>query len=246
MDDGPLPANLSLNTATGAIIGTPQPDSDGAYPITFRVTDGAGGTADKMLTLTILNTQSLGQWAGPFESPIVNVHGALLRNGTVVLWDALENGNDVHIWNPASNTFTATANSRTNIFCSGHCTLPDGRIFVAGGHVTTHIGLRDANIFDPGTSPATSSWKPADMESPLVPDRHDAAGRARAGDRGRGRLFRVQHRDSGDLQPGDEYLDVADRRPAACRSILTCSCCPTARAGGEHDRESDASATCST
>ena len=69
VDGGPLPANLSLNPATGAIAGTPQPDSDGAYPITFRVTDGAGGTADKVLTLTILNTQSLGQWAGPFESP---------------------------------------------------------------------------------------------------------------------------------------------------------------------------------
>ena len=167
VDGGPLPANLSLNTATGAITGTPQPGSDGAYPITFRVTDGAGGTADKVLTLTILNTQSLGQWAGPFESPIVSVHGALLRNGTVVLWDALESGNDVHIWNPATNTFTATANSRTNIFCSGHCTLPDGRIFVAGGHVTTHIGLRDANIFDPGTSPATSSWTALpDMANP--------------------------------------------------------------------------------
>ena len=150
VDGGPLPADLSLNTATGAITGTPQPGSDGAYPITFRVTDGAGGTADKVLTLTILNTQSLGQWAGPFESPIVSVHGALLRNGTVVLWDALDSGNYVHIWNPASNTFTATANSRSNIFCSGHCTLRDGRIFVAGGHVTTHVGLLDANIFDPG------------------------------------------------------------------------------------------------
>ena len=154
------------------------------------MTDGVGGTADKVLRRDSRHA-NLGQSAGPFESPIVTVHGTLLRNGTVLVWDDDANA---HIWNPASNTFTATATSETRIFCSGHCALPDGRIFVAGGHGDVHIGLRDANIFDPGTSPATSSWTspPGYGEFTLVPDRHDAAGRARAGDRGRGRLFRMQ------------------------------------------------------
>ena len=228
VDGGPLPANLSLNTATGAITGTPQPDSDGAYPITFRVTDGAGGTADKVLTLTILNTQSLGQWAGPFESPIVSrawrAAAQRHRRACGTRWrTATTSTSGIR---PATRS-PPRPTAETNIFCSGHCALPDGRIFVAGGHVSTHVGLRDANIFDPGTSPATSSWTALpDMENPrwyptatTLPDGRVLVTAGEDGCSGR-------HRDSGDLRPGDEYLDSLTDAPLIMPSILTCSCCP--------------------
>jgi hypothetical protein len=34
------------------------------------------------------------------------------------------------------------------VFCSGHASLPDGRLLVTGGHLDDRRGLRDANIFD--------------------------------------------------------------------------------------------------
>lgn len=41
-------------------------------------------------------------------------------------------------------------NTNTNLFCSGHSFLPDGRLFVTGGqnHPDADVGERDTNIFD--------------------------------------------------------------------------------------------------
>jgi hypothetical protein len=98
-----------------------------------------------------------GQWAGPFTAPIVTVHGTLLRTGKLVVWDALGNGGDVNVWDPGTNAFTKVQNSDSNIFCSGHCALPDGKVMVAGGHITAHRGLTDSNIFDPDTQTWTTA-----------------------------------------------------------------------------------------
>jgi hypothetical protein len=49
------------------------------------------------------------------------------------------------------------ANTTTNLFCSGHSFLPDGRLFVAGGHQHPKVdgsGERQTNIFDY----RTNSW----------------------------------------------------------------------------------------
>lgn len=77
----------------------------------------------------------------------------LLHTGEVLLWNGQSNGYDAYLWNPTTNTFTAVP-SNDNIFCSGHASLADGKILVAGGHAGDHTGIRDANIFDP----ATHSW----------------------------------------------------------------------------------------
>lgn len=50
---GSLPANLTLDPATGVISGTPAAGSEGNYPITVTVTDSVAATAPKPLTLTI-------------------------------------------------------------------------------------------------------------------------------------------------------------------------------------------------
>jgi Concanavalin A-like lectin/glucanases superfamily/Domain of unknown function (DUF1929)/Bacterial Ig domain/Kelch motif len=126
----------------------------GQHIVTAVARDAAGNTktsAPVQVTLADDSPAALGQWAGPFADPIVTIHGTLLNTGKVLVWDGLGNGGDVHLWNPATNTFTAAASADSNIFCSGHCLLADGRVFVAGGHTSTHEGLRDANLFDPGT-----------------------------------------------------------------------------------------------
>jgi hypothetical protein len=129
----------------------------GAHVITAVARDQAGNTRTseaRHLTVVSSGPATSGQWAGPFTAPIVTIHATLLRTGKVVTWDGLGGGGNVHLWDPATGNFTAIADSRSNIFCSGHCALPDGKILVAGGHINSHDGLADANIFDP----ATSSW----------------------------------------------------------------------------------------
>jgi len=48
---GTLPAGLALDLTTGRITGTPL--SPGTTDLTFQVDDPLGGTAQKILTLTV-------------------------------------------------------------------------------------------------------------------------------------------------------------------------------------------------
>jgi hypothetical protein len=49
-----------------------------------------------------------------------------------------------------------------NIFCTSFCLLADGRLFLAGGHVSDNVGLRDTALYDP----ATDTWaKAPDMNA---------------------------------------------------------------------------------
>jgi Domain of unknown function (DUF1929)/Kelch motif len=95
---------------------------------------------------------SEGEWSSSFLWPVVAVHLHLLPTGDVLSWGKV---GDPQIWHPASASFTPALSS-TNLFCSGHAFLPDGRLLVAGGHIDDHRGLPDANIFDP----VSQSWTP--------------------------------------------------------------------------------------
>ncbi|MCK1604759.1 hypothetical protein IVB02_25985 [Bradyrhizobium sp. 166] len=46
--------------------------------------------------------------------------------------------------------------SSVNLFCSGHAFLPDGRLFVAGGHIVDGDGVNQASLYDW----RTNSWTP--------------------------------------------------------------------------------------
>ena len=98
----------------------------------------------------------IGQWAGPFDWPMVAVHMMLSPTGQVLAWDRQNGGGSARLWNPATGTFTLVP-SGSNVFCAGHSTLADGRTLVVGGNVTDFVGIQDANVFDP----VTQSWTPA-------------------------------------------------------------------------------------
>ncbi|MDZ4805830.1 MAG: galactose oxidase-like domain-containing protein [Candidatus Eisenbacteria bacterium] len=93
---------------------------------------------------------SSGEWAAPIDWPVVAAHLHQLPSGQVLSWGRI---GDPWIWDPATGVFTAIP-VPTNVFCSGHTFLPDGRLLVAGGHITDHHGLPDANLFDA----ATRTW----------------------------------------------------------------------------------------
>jgi galactose oxidase-like protein len=126
----------------------PQQLSQAAILVLFLVILVGGAAAQT-------DPSVVGQWEGPYPWPIVAIHTHVLPNGKVLAWSF---GQNIVVWDPAvPGTFTPVPNSRTNVFCGGHSFLPDGRLLVTGGHVSDNVGLKDANIFDPGNI-GTNPW----------------------------------------------------------------------------------------
>jgi Galactose oxidase-like, Early set domain/Glyoxal oxidase N-terminus len=98
---------------------------------------------------------SKGQWSAPFPWPYVAIHMHVLPNGKVLTWSREDVGTPpgqgfarVRVWNPATGTFKNVSYTKTNLFCSGHSFLPDGRLLITGGRVDENIGPDDTTIFD--------------------------------------------------------------------------------------------------
>ncbi|MEA2712055.1 MAG: hypothetical protein QOK27_16 [Gemmatimonadales bacterium] len=113
-------------------------------PVTFTATATASVEAE------------MGQWTPPFDwgapsALVVGVHLHLLPTGRVLTYGLM---GSPEVWDPVSNSFTLST-SATRLVCSGHAFLPDGRLFVSGGHIAAKKGLPDANIFDPASQTFT-------------------------------------------------------------------------------------------
>ena len=91
-----------------------------------------------------------GQWQNGPNLPFFPPHLHLLPDGRVMMWpgDGGVSGDDPHVWNPVSGTLTTLGKAGFDIFCTGHTFLPDGRLFVAGGHTSISVGLPDATIYN--------------------------------------------------------------------------------------------------
>lgn len=90
---------------------------------------------------------SAGQTAVPYESGIVAIHAALLRTGHVAVFGFSDNNAEVgvsRILDPVTGALRTPAHSH-HLFCSGHALLPDGRLFVAGGH---HTDVKGMHVYD--------------------------------------------------------------------------------------------------
>ncbi len=111
--------------------------------------------------------ERFGQFTPPQTWPLVPVHMATLSNGKIVVFDGFDAAlNSERIWDPVTNTFSPVPTGR-NLFCSGHVMLPDGRLFVAGGHIAANEGTKSTTIFNPttgswffGTDMARARWYP--------------------------------------------------------------------------------------
>jgi hypothetical protein len=96
-----------------------------------------------------------GSWSAPFAWPIVAVHLHLLRTGKVLAWGKF---GDPYVYDPSDGSFKVVP-SGANLFCSGHAFLPDGRLLVAGGHISDNHGLPDGHLFNPSTQSWSSTAK---------------------------------------------------------------------------------------
>jgi hypothetical protein len=107
----------------------------------------------------------------PADTPVM-IHVSVLPDGRVLFWgrdklrDAFGNLTEkdevskatARVWTPGTSLFQVVNNITTNLFCSGHSFLPDGRLFVVGGHKNLFpnslVGDEHTNIFDP----VTNTW----------------------------------------------------------------------------------------
>lgn len=130
---------------------------------------GGGLTADHDLdnvnvTYTACPASEVGAWSAPFPLPVVSIHAHLLPTGKVLFWDrddASDGDGDPRLYDPQGGgvTLAPLAPGGHDLFCSGHVLLPDGRLFVPGGHVIDGVGQDLASIFDP----ATGLWQAQPM-----------------------------------------------------------------------------------
>lgn len=111
----------------------------------------------------------------PGDTPPL-IHASMLPNGRILFWgrdkattpfggqttDDVINRSSARVWDPATNTFQTVNNSTTNLFCSGHSLLADGRLFVAGGHANpawnSRAGDDATNLFNYAAPPASNSY----------------------------------------------------------------------------------------
>jgi hypothetical protein len=92
-----------------------------------------------------------GQVAEPLDLGIVGIHAAVLRTGRVLYFafDDVDSMMGVsRVLAPDSGAVEQPSGGG-NQFCSGHAFLPDGRLFVAGGHAP-EADRRSIHLFDPG------------------------------------------------------------------------------------------------
>jgi hypothetical protein len=96
----------------------------------------------------------VGSWSSLMSWPLVAAHSILMPNGKLLLMDGWVAPNPTQLFDPVTNTLTSMINPfGRDIFCSGHTTLPDGRVLIAGGHgFTNTIGIDATSLFDPVTN----------------------------------------------------------------------------------------------
>ena len=116
-------------------------------------------------------TSTGGRWTTVIPPGAVRaMHATLLKDGRVLLIagsgnqasDFISNTFKTMIWNPATNDFKEIA-TPADMFCSGHVTMPDGRILIAGGNAgypgvngsTVFKGAKFTHVFDPTTDSFT-------------------------------------------------------------------------------------------
>jgi hypothetical protein len=146
--DGDI-AEDQIVTATGTYTGTAL-ISNGNWIMQTIALRGAG------LPPPPPDPSKYGQWSSVTSWPILPIHVSLMPNGKVLAFGHDTNGGTTEgtIWDPSAGSFQNTAYNGADLFCSGHGLLPDGRVFIVGGHVSDHVGIKNAVVFDP----ASSTW----------------------------------------------------------------------------------------
>jgi plastocyanin len=101
----------------------------------------SGGMGNMSSSIDISDAADKGLWELlPCDSQVLAVHAAVLHTGKVLFVGGSENSVPKHqqkdfraaLWDPHNGTFKILS-TPTDVFCTGHAFLGDGRVLVAGG-----------------------------------------------------------------------------------------------------------------
>jgi hypothetical protein len=138
------------------------------------ITASALGYGDASVEIWVEPSDGVWRWrlggleSNPRTLPLIAIHAALLRTGQVLFFSGdevdhtrIDLGKCV-LWDPVTEQVVHSAHMDRNLFCAGHCFLPDGRLMVAGGHAPPPVpdvrnADHDVHIFDPSAS-LENSW----------------------------------------------------------------------------------------
>jgi hypothetical protein len=138
-----------------------------AAAVLAAIAAGVSAGLPQATAQTSVDPATVGQWSAPFEIGVKGIHSQVLRNGRVLFFSypVRAVGSDARVWDPASGATTDVSLTwNRDIFCAGHSLLPDGRVFVTGGHVHAGrygLGVKNNDIYDP----ASGTFSPAPMLS---------------------------------------------------------------------------------
>jgi galactose oxidase len=109
----------------------------------------------------------VGQWSAPFDMGGIAIHATLTHTGDVLFFSYVEGAAGVDhtsyiaTWNYRTGVTTeAPFTYNRDVFCASQNVLPNGDVFIAGGHDATTgkkqdaIGVAETDIYDP----VTRSW----------------------------------------------------------------------------------------
>jgi hypothetical protein len=145
-----LPGSTTSFTDAGLVSGT-------SYSYRVRASDPAGNLGPySNVATTIAGAQGdpakVGLWSNPFTWPMIGIHATLMPTGKVLSWEDENASPAAQVWDPSTMAFTAFPYNTSDLFCSGHTVLPDGRVMVAGGHNgTNYNGIPALTFFNPTT-----------------------------------------------------------------------------------------------
>ncbi len=151
------PATATATPTTGAGTSTSSPTSVATSTPTRTPTrtptPSGSSTPTPTATATPTGAAATGQWGPLMNWPFVAVHLSMLRTGKIVLWDGWELTSFAKVWDPSTNQFSDVTN-QSGLFCASHDMLADGNLLVIGGHAGGEVGIKDTNVYNPGTD----SW----------------------------------------------------------------------------------------
>jgi len=147
-----MPMDSTLLTQHSQTISALQSNATFNYQIASQ--NASGQTAFSSNRTFITQDASVsGIWSDPVSLPLVPVGMDLLSTGQLLLMDEPAYSQQPIVVDPVTSN-SVTVPLLSNLFCSAQTGMADGRLLVAGGHGTSHLGIPDANIFDP----AGNTW----------------------------------------------------------------------------------------
>lgn len=148
----------------------------GAASLVISLSAAAPSSAVSPLAASEVGTDPslVGEWSAPFSMGGIAIHATLTQTGDVLFFQYVEGqaGVDhtsyVGTWNYRTGaTVQAPFTYHRDVFCAGNNVLPDGRVFVAGGHdhntgkKQDGVGVAETDTYDP----VTRTWSPGPLLS---------------------------------------------------------------------------------